>query len=294
MDTLITKLKGAADNSGLTRLGCLRINVYSEENPASSHRGIKVNVSAVTTIKSYGGHIAHTYADLTDNPQTELTIPKNTDYDIFFENADFYAEIDNKYALQRYRVQSVSVNSCIGIDLDSLAYCDLLETLYITGPYIQGHIESLPVKSSSTTFYFSISGCEIESDISKLTGKITAAGSNVAISDCPNLYGDIGGVTFAPGLATLTLTRSNKITGTMAEMGVIGALTTLNLNETISGEIEDFVRARRERGESSGSVALRTGFASLVTFNGIIQANVNSTLSWTSSTMTYNGVTIDE
>ena len=74
------------------------------------------------------------------------------------------------------------------------------------------------------------------------------------------------------------------------EFSEFTALIRLVLYYNISGSIEDFVRSQIANGRTTGSMAVNLMG---VTFNGIAVSSGNKSLSWTSTTATLDGVTVE-
>lgn len=84
-----------------------------------------------------------------------------------------------------------------------------------------------------------------------------------------------------------------KINCELKDLVVIPQLNNLSIEEecNVSGSIEDFVAKYRQAGYNSKSMTV-TLYGS-ITFNGSKISGWNKQLSWTASTITYNGTTID-
>lgn len=84
---------------------------------------------------------------------------------------------------------------------------------------------------------------------------------------------------------------------TYADLGKIKTLTSFAHNPNYSWKLEDFVANKRSVGENSGSGTVAyAGDASgggVASFNGQQMSSSATSFSWTATTITYNGVTID-
>ena len=95
---------------------------------------------------------------------------------------------------------------------------------------------------------------------------------------------------FPPNLETLQLNRTS-VSGGISKLGNLTKLTNLALGQTsVSGDIESFVQAQRAAGRSSASLTGSSINWGEVTFDGSL---TKGGLSWTSTTITMNGKTIN-
>jgi hypothetical protein len=98
-------------------------------------------------------------------------------------------------------------------------------------------------------------------------------------------------------LSSFNLKDNKSITGKMQDIATLFPVLN-NMGDVtgligITGSIEDFVHVRRTQGVTSGSVSISFGNYSGITFNGEKMTAGGTSFSWTASTITYNGVTID-
>lgn len=96
-----------------------------------------------------------------------------------------------------------------------------------------------------------------------------------------------------PNIGTLYVGFSS-IKGDISELGALIKLNKIDTNNTnVTGSLESFVVAQRSSGRSicNGITFLNT--QTNLTFNGVA-IDANGSLSWTASTMTYNGTTVNK
>ena len=96
-----------------------------------------------------------------------------------------------------------------------------------------------------------------------------------------------------PNISTLYVGHSS-IKGDISELGALIKLERIDTSHTnVTGSLDSFVVAQRSSGRSicNGITFLNT--QTNLTFNGVA-INANGSLSWTESTMTYNGTTINK
>lgn len=111
--------------------------------------------------------------------------------------------------------------------------------------------------------------------------------------------------TLSPFVRMVNLTKLHigytAILGEFKELGGLTKLTDIDLSSTnIEGSVEEFVQAQRLAGRTATTgtdegITVKYGFGLKVTFNGTTSYSVaaNAKLTWTATTITYNGVTIN-
>lgn len=86
---------------------------------------------------------------------------------------------------------------------------------------------------------------------------------------------------------------NNKISGNISSLTALTKLTNFAFgNSGCSGTIESLIQGFRANGRTSGSMTGNSTNNSSVTFNGST-ANAKGTVTWTETTITMNGITID-
>ncbi len=115
----------------------------------------------------------------------------------------------------------------------------------------------------------------------------------VVINANCNISGNITGLSsHKKTITNITLaTPNNGIEASMEDLGVFTALTTLSDYRTIYCNIEDLVRSLIANGKTTGSI--NAVFAPGHKFNGVNVEQSASALTWTSTTATYKGVTVN-
>lgn len=296
---LVTKLKASVDNDSLLKLGegvflakysssaWYIFSVYTAEVP----KGIVTVTGA--TVKSGGEKIDanHFYAGYTLNGAVNL------------ENASAGAivkfSVDNKYNLSK--ITSAPLNGFADVK-----YCHLVE-FFLTPALIPfDNIESLNLDEMQgwvnplelTKFNVDLNNLNaanyLYGDIANLA-QFTNLTELVIVQS--NISGNIASLAPLVNLTTLQFNKNANITGNIASLGTLVNLTTLNsFNTNLIGSIEGFVQAQRTAGRTTEStgITIPYGLGSGVTFNGNLIGNaLNRVLTWTASTITFDGVTID-
>ena len=133
----------------------------------------------------------------------------------------------------------------------------------------------------------SVGGTHVTGDISKFNvlNKL-----QILVLDSSKVTGSINGFNTLTNLTSLSLAYT-RITGDIINLGNLVNLTNIGIgNSSISGTIESFVQAQRSAGRNSAQLTGSSANWGKVTFNGSI---TKGPLSWTPTTITMNGKTIN-
>ena len=306
---LVTKLAGVVQNDDLEKLGEIRIN-YNEN--ASQ---IFSNSKYITLRNSMEFHISSNY-DMFDRSETNLgrsiTVPANTAIDIAAStHSDAWLKIDNKYTLTSVAL----INTPVVIDLNSWNYTEVGLSPSGKGFTFKGEWDCA-VNKNCTTFPFVVGKVK---NYEQYEGNPNPSeGANIVLVGDPttlspsNKY--LNRIYFAGDGCDLSLIASKftnfgyfdlyslpstGFTGDFTNIGKIQALTGIRFTGTgyiqsaLSFVIERFVAYRRGAGITEGSITINSP-ASYVRFNEAPVAASWSVkqLSWTGTTITYDGVTI--
>ena len=175
---------------------------------------------------------------------------------------------------------------------DAILNCDLidefpknLKTLRVGGTHVTGDISKFAKLTSLTTL--SVGGTHVTGDISKFN---VLNNLQILILDSTKVSGSINGFNTLTNLTSLSLANT-QVTGDIINLGSLINLTNIGIgNCNINGTIESFVQAQRSAGRSSAQITGSSINWGKVTFNG---SSTKGLLSWTSTTITMNGVTIN-
>lgn len=268
---LITKLKASVNNDDLQRFGMLKLFINAEGSTApvwavkEGDVPIEIICTGTTSITSGEGTIE----------------PVVTGVGNIF--------ISDKYKLIRC---GLSTDTNKVVDFDELMYAKKIQ--YIT--FYRSSEGEVNIKNFTNV-----------SQLAAFDGlkELVINESNYSTSE--KLSGTIEQLANTPSgntLEKISITDSN-ITGTMAQLGKLESLTNiakLANNEALSspnftGTVESFVNTRRNLAtpQSTGTVTWNypSETKGSVTFNGAaVTGGANTVLSWTATTITFNGVTI--
>ncbi len=255
---LVTKLIGVV-NDDLPKYGVLVAEFTDSVHSASASLGI-ISQSA-TKIKAVDSPL---YSTGGTNLGYEVLVPENQE--VWVCPSSGKVEIYGKYGIRKLVLARGHFAPVETIDLK---YCTDLKELTSA---LSGELDNL----SGLTVMEKLILQRNSADYS-LTGNLES----------------LAGMT---ELIQLNITLCKGLTGQLSSLGNMTKLTSINLGDTnISGSIEDFVVAQRASGRTACETLHVSWIgSSKVTFNGgTISNSGSSVLSWTSSTITLGGTTID-
>lgn len=269
-DCLVTKLKGVVDNDNLEKLGVLKINrVYNaNETQNSAYLGVvrsEIPAGKTVVLKIIGdGYFADTYGGASIGKEVEVSSEQSTAVrNLYTSNGNYEIEIHNKYD---FRVNQLSKDYHTKID-------DVFWTkiIGINGEGYYGSLGSL--------------------DANKITSVNLADSQYGAVTYTNEDIAKLINITSF----SVASERFERIdTNTLGKLiNLVGA----NQVSVLQGSIEDFVAEQRAGGRTTFSETLNLkwiGALGLVTFNGATISNVqDGYITWTASTITFRGTTID-
>lgn len=308
---LKTQLKAVVSNDNLEILGCLTLVFKKMTNPTNEQGKLVMNpvVGETLDVTLYGDGDIKKGSVTGESQGKHITMVRNgPDYAVV-ANEDVQVVIDSKYDIDYMKITQASV-----INTKKMSYLTGLTKIdAYANCLLEGDTKYLKPLTGLT--YFSLDGCSgIYGDIANLSPATTylrLSGTNVT--------GDINSLNNFNSLATLRLNRTpisgnlntfrcptityldisnTDIRGDISAVGYCGNLSTLSafygMNNKITGSIEGLVSVLRES-KTSGSIDVGNYGCASVTFDGNPLPNSlsSSTLSWTASTITFNGVTIN-
>ena len=252
---LVTKLKATVNNSNLEKLGVL--DIFGTGNADIGFKG-----SSPITVKCVSGTM---YSDQARTQAiTEKVIPVSANTTYLYIADGTHIEVSSKYNITFFFATPATEM----ISTEDFKYSTGITRL--TVPQIKGKLSDLSGLTSCTTL--------------ELVG--TSAPYNFEVE------GDISDIAGLTALTKINLMRAQKVIGSFESLGKCIALKDIQLAETrIGGTVEAFVARQRGAGRTTASnIAISLADT---TFNGSSVTHSNTTLSWTATTITFNGVTID-
>lgn len=267
-DCLVTKLKGSVNNETLPKFDMITFHINNTENLADILTYFKYADSTEATSNYY-----EIGSGVTSDFKQSETYPRFT--------GEGYVRVKDKYNIVNVTLniayKTDRITPCLDIDISQLSYNNLEmigaspQTLHIT------NLKDLQVLKPTLK-------------------EIILSEKNILV---PQLSGDISDLAKFVNLETLSLPYiSNRVHGTMKQVATLfprlTSLKDLTNSKWLTGSIEDFVAVRRSQGVTNGSVYTKWGNSAYITFNGERLTGHNDTpFSWTATTITYNGVTIN-
>ena len=252
---LVTKLKATVDNSNLEKLGVL--DIFGTGNADIGFRG-----SSPITVKCVSGTMYSDSARTQAITEKVIPVSVNTFY-VYIVNGT-HIEVSSKYNITFFYATPATEK----MNTEDFKYSTGIARL--TVPQIKGKLSDLSGLTSCTTLELVGSSAPYNTE---LEGYIS----------------DIAGLT---ALTKINLMRADHVRGSFESLGKCIALTEIKIAEThIAGTVEAFVARQRGAGRTTASnIAISLADT---TFNGSPVTHNNTTLSWTATTITFNGVTID-
>ena len=123
---LVTKLNSIVENKELTKLGELKIKINKSSSSSKNIQSFNFKSENSLALKIEGdGYF--TDEELSVNKGKELTVPSNTDYNIYVSNGNYDISIVSKYPLLKVSlyasdVSILSLKHNASFDLSSLKY----------------------------------------------------------------------------------------------------------------------------------------------------------------------------
>lgn len=255
-DCLVTKLRASVNDDNLEKLGVITIKRVTTANHNADTALISTNMSvAGVKFKIIGdGYFERTIGGTSLGKEYTAGVGGDAFYS---SNGDYTIEVTSKY--DAVLTQLGSGNQCN------------VKQLYYSPSY-------------------GIRGVGYNGKISDLNP------NNVTLFSAWNVLGNYDDVLKLINLSELYLPGRN-IGGDIEGLSAMLSLQIIHFGYGMTGSIEDLVRAYRGNGKTSGSITTRylnDGNGS-VTFNGvrIVASPADKVLSWTASTITWDGTTIN-
>ena len=106
---LVTKLNSVVENKELTKLGELKIKINKSSSSSKNIQSFNFKSENSLGLKIEGdGYF--TDEELSVNKGKELTIPANTDYNIYVSNGNYDISIISKYPLLKFSLYATNVS----------------------------------------------------------------------------------------------------------------------------------------------------------------------------------------
>lgn len=319
-ECLVTKLKGAVNDSSLLRLGELRI-IYQADAGGSTDV-ISLTSSVEQTVSVIGGGA---YISLSDGGEavSSVTLEAGVPTPIYGDKEhNFELYVPNKYALTALGDYSSPYRQStnFGYDLSDLEYSADLKILHNGTP---GTGDLSELRTLNNVKLFSLIGDNYTGDISYIKEKISPDEEFFTLQLVGSGFsGDIANLVPAEQCGTVYIQNNNTITGDIAALSTIfpnlrylylngidsfnklpisgeidnlgiTTLVSLDVHRTeVGGTVEGFVAKQRELGNKTGSITFSYGNSKVTFQGGTSSILTGNTLSWTETTITLGETTI--
>ena len=254
---LVTKLSGSSSNTGLLKIGEMRIKFDKVAAPSINTQAFGLKVNKPVKIEIIGDGY---FTDKT------LSVNKGTWQTLTTESSDFFVSsnttevaILDKYALTSVRVDySGQATSTIDgsnkiLSIDDLKYSTNISYIYLAGTQTTGSIESL--RNLIALWYLNLKG-------TKVTG---------SIDSLKNLT----------NLTILNLDNDTQITGDISNLKILTNLTSLYFNNTkVTGDISNLKNLTKVKDMRFANCILTGDLATLPADCKYISASGNSVFTW--------------
>ena len=261
---LVTKLKSTVVNDRLLKPG----EIYLKANEIGNKFTFSAPANTIVTVYAKKGTVYAAYGTIpVDNPDPATIV--NVSAQITIGNAGYF-DVYLPDGAEASVVSSYDLNGCSAGGVAPSVY-RYMQPLTSSVLFYGGRLSDLPAEKVANVKVLDFGITDFDADI---LSYISAAASATGVT-CPKYSNAITAEQFGAALST---------TATM----FIGPR-----NTKFTGTIEGFVAAQRAKGKTEGNLKWFNGAQTGVTFNGENVGNAWDTITWTSSTITFLGVTVN-
>lgn len=271
---LVTKLKGVVSGDAPI-YGCLEMVIAGTGSPLKQIFSVPSNEESV--VSGNNGIVFKNLSLSADypNPFTLTSIMEG--FNVICA-ADAKMSVTNKYKLR----------SLLSMGFYQYGFAGVKE--FIGG--IDSFIYSIPNNTTwlALSYYFS------KMELSDIVPKAVSYNSSIVafqFSNSPRIEGNINVFRNINNLQKIDVGNCPLVNGTIADLKSITTLDNIACAFTqVGGTIEEFVAGQRAAGRTTGSVSGNSAGWGLVTFDGAT-THAKGVVSWTATTITMDGVTIN-
>lgn len=265
---LIKKLKVSIDNENLPIFGEVVIKVLAGTNffsmKAKGDSNCIVTGENGVSFSSYGGSAYTNPFQLTSELQG---------YNVICQSNGKKVTITDKYNLAPLISSNYAIFGLVGV-------MEIVGGL--TALTLPSNTNSVEIKLSTFIYTFE--------DIKKWCKNINL--KKVNFEGCPNLSGEISTLNSFSDLENIGLSYCTKVTGNIDSLELPKISNIALASSGVGGTIEGLIAKQRAAGKTTGSISGNSAGWGNVTFNGST-TNAKGAVSWTATTITMNGVTIN-
>ena len=285
---LVTKLKSAVNNETLPLLGCIKAEILNlDPNLRSIITYFAYKNAKATKVKLIGA---------TFNGQDTFAVPANTLFSLNSSAGTFVRNAEKCFVIfNKYDIIALETNNVL-FDVNDLRYASLSEDVQL-GAYTGSNAYRVGAKGNIEGLYPALKAGNTENGIQLRISWDSHTANQV--SDL-NLYGDLTPMGIDFKLKRLYIggfvnSATNGCTGILDNLGYTAdTLEVIDVEQdAVTLNIENFVKKARKKGVTSKTMTELYNFNHiLVYFNGGLVRTAHPTLSWTDTTITFDGVTI--
>lgn len=271
---LVTKLKGVVSGDAPI-YGCLEMVIAGTGTPLKQMFSILSNEESVI---SGNNGIVFKNLSLSKEYSNPFTLTSNTEGFNVICAADAKMTVTNKYKLRAV--------------LDSGYYAFALSGVKEFVGGLDSFIYSIPTNATLVGLPYYSS----KMNLSDIVPKLASYSSSIVafrFSDSPLVEGNIDLFSNITNIKNIDVGNCPLVYGTIADLKSITTLENIACRLTqVGGTIEEFVAGQRAAGRTTGTVSGNGAGWGLVTFDGAT-THAKGAVSWTATTITMDGVTIN-
>ena len=223
---LITKLNGTINNNSMLKIGEIQLDIHSVNSPTAQTQELNLQFLEDTTV-SIVGNGYFTDSSLTQNNGKTHLCKANTRVTLILSNGDYKLSIPNKYKLTQ--LLCWNIGSCVSMDIDSLKFSTVLNSLSLRNEAVSGDISTL---SNLLAFWsLSLQGTAVSGDISALR--------NLTSLSSLNLQGTAvsGDISALRNLTKLTSIKVVNMSGDISSLNKVQASDVHIVQSTLTGDL---------------------------------------------------------
>lgn len=271
---LVTKLKGVVSGDAPI-YGCLEIVIAGTGTPFKQNFSVLSNEESIV---SGNNGIVFKNLSLSKEYSNPFTLTSIIERFNVICAADAKMAVTNKYKLRAVEDAGYYVFRLAGVKE------------FVGG--IDSFIYSIPANAN----YVGLPNYSSNMKLSDIVPKVVSYNSSIVafeFSNSPLIEGNINVFRNINNLKRIDVGNCPLVNGTIAELKSITTLDNIACaNTQVGGTIEEFVAGQRAAGRTTGTVSGNSAGWGLVTFDGAT-THAKGAVSWTATTITMDGVTIN-
>lgn len=284
----VKRFKKSANNESLDFFGKVKIVTKGDNTSGEEYNLLKLMVTSDCNIKDKNGDDSIKVGS--DPYASSVTISSGVLRNVTIDNSSEHVILIDKYKISRFSGRDYYQTGLRGFKFDMKAFigCTELKNLYVGNATVTNcNIETL--SKISTVEQFGAQGI-----LTGNIGDLVLPTLKLFVVSSSPITGNISALTKVkfPVLGTLHI-NNTSLTGKIEDVSApIANINVVGMTGKINGCLEDFVRAQRSAGRTSGTLNFDGYTPSIFTWkNDVAAGGLNKYLSWTADTMNYSGDT---